>query len=366
MISHFCVTSISTKMPRHKVPSMRSSVCCVLIALPAILAQSATWKFPTKGNGIRANAVDTVMIDWTSTLDRTILRMWCTNAIGDQALGKFGSPRKQKQAMLTMSASSVSSFDVDPSGPLKYVLEDYDPVARGFTYPLQCHGELANKPVGAGIDSPASFEWINNPSLRAKTISQTVTSTPTSSSTQSTFSSPTTSTTTTTTSVALTGPTKSSSATPTITQTSITQNSTPPPSQSSIVVPPSSSPSNNLGAIIGGALGGLALIIFFILALVFLRKYQRKQSDSTHPVVDEPSTAKGSFFGFLKKRKGTIPVAVTGVYEKDNDHRIYEKEGVASKHVAQYEQGHGSEIHSSQIRFSPVELPAEASRNYNR
>ncbi len=44
---------------------------------------------PTQGEGLQANTTDTVLLDWTSTLPSTVLRMWCKNGTdGDNlALG---------------------------------------------------------------------------------------------------------------------------------------------------------------------------------------------------------------------------------------------------------------------------------------
>lgn len=59
-----------------------------------------------------------------------------------------------------------------------------------------------------------------------------------------------------------------------------------------------------------------------------------------------------------------------GVYEKDYDHRIYEKESgttqVASGGEAAKHKVPNGEEDGSQIRFSPAELPADANGNYYR
>jgi hypothetical protein len=59
------------------------------IRYAGVQAQTAIWKFPTQGEGIQANMIDTVLLDWTSTLPSTILRMWCQNGTdrGNFALG---------------------------------------------------------------------------------------------------------------------------------------------------------------------------------------------------------------------------------------------------------------------------------------
>lgn len=49
------------------------------IRYAGVQAQKAVWKTPTNGENLEANTIDSVLLDWTSTLPTTILRMWCQN-----------------------------------------------------------------------------------------------------------------------------------------------------------------------------------------------------------------------------------------------------------------------------------------------
>jgi hypothetical protein len=49
------------------------------IRYAGVQAQKAVWKTPVKGENVEANTIDSVLLDWTSTLPTTILRMWCQN-----------------------------------------------------------------------------------------------------------------------------------------------------------------------------------------------------------------------------------------------------------------------------------------------
>lgn len=149
------------------------------IRYAGVQAQTAIWTFPTQGEGLQANMIDTVLLDWTSTLPSTILRMWCQNGTdaGNFDLGSSGSLLRLKvRVELTCTVCPVRSFYVDSiyvdsTGPFKYVMETYDPNETAF--PLSCHAELAADPLGSGFDSPAGIVWSSDSAQAAKTISQT-------------------------------------------------------------------------------------------------------------------------------------------------------------------------------------------------
>jgi len=53
---------------------------CILVFDVKYVRAVVTWKFPSPGNNIVANAKDTVLLDWTSTVGNILtLRLWCTN-----------------------------------------------------------------------------------------------------------------------------------------------------------------------------------------------------------------------------------------------------------------------------------------------
>jgi hypothetical protein len=68
-----------------------SLLCLFLIDVKYVRAE-VTWKFPTPGNNIQANAIDTVLLDWNSTLGNLLtLQIWCTNGPdGDPLLPVLG------------------------------------------------------------------------------------------------------------------------------------------------------------------------------------------------------------------------------------------------------------------------------------
>ncbi|OBT93440.2 hypothetical protein VE01_08683 [Pseudogymnoascus verrucosus] len=325
------------------------------IRYAGVQAQKAVWKTPVKGENLEANTIDSVLLDWTSTLPTTILRMWCQN--------------KTDVNNLVLA----SSFFVDSNGPFEYVMEEY--LQDKTEFPLACHAELAENPVGGGTDCPAAIVWSSNAGEAAKTVSQTkaastVTVTPTPSSTPpSTTPTPTPSstppsTTDSTSTDSLSKPTTSASSTgPERTTKSSTNTSEEPatlptkiaesPSGATIapVAPASASPSN-IGAIIGGAIGGVALIAFIILAVLFLRKFQRNRAASPIPT----DSTRRSFYLFNAYNKRGPKARTTGVFEKDGEYGlgIQEKEANdVSRGVRVYELPESER----ERRYSPVELP---------
>jgi hypothetical protein len=379
----FCFT---LKMMRHLVVFW---VLLFDIRYAGVQAQTAIWKFPTQGEGLQANTIDTVLLDWTSTLPSTILRMWCQNGTdgGNFALGASVSLLRLKvRVELKCIVCSASSFYVDSTGPFKYVMETYEPNETAF--PLSCHAELAADPLGSGFDSPAGIVWSSDSAQAAKTISQTqaassvtvtVVSTPSPSSTPTSVPPSTTGSTTTDSLSQSTTPTPSTKQ-----PTTLSTKSSESPSGATTASQPSTSASpNNTGAIVGGAIGCVALLSFIILALLFLRKYQRDRASSSS-IAAEPS--KRGFYLFNVYKKRGAKARITGVFEKEGDYGAYEKEGTRLSHGGGVQEKEGSgasrwgQVHELQgiatwkktmsrgeswaggeedhaMRYSPVELP---------
>ncbi|OBT72716.1 hypothetical protein VF21_08831 [Pseudogymnoascus sp. 05NY08] len=330
------------------------------IRYAGVQAQKAVWKTPVKGENLEANTIDSVLLDWTSTLPTTILRMWCQN--------------KTDANNLVLA----SSFYVDSKGPFKYVMEKY--LQDKTEFPLACHAELAENPVGGGTDCPAAIVWSSNAAEAAKTVSQktaapTVTVTPSPSSTpiptpsatpSSTPPSTTDSTTTDSPSKSTTPPSSTgteetsksstnSSGEPATLPTKIAE--TPLGATTAPIAPAPASP-NNTGAIIGGAIGGVALIAFIILAVLFLRKFQRNRAASPIPT----ESTRRSFYLFNAYNKRGPKARTTGVFEKEGEYGlgIQEKEGSdVSRGGRVYELPESRR----ERRYSPVELPG-SSINY--
>ncbi|KAE9376881.1 hypothetical protein N431DRAFT_555177 [Stipitochalara longipes BDJ] len=300
------------------------------IRYAAVQAQTAIWKFPTQGEDIQANAIDTVLLDWTSTLPSTILRMWCVN-------GTDG-----------VTQDLASSFVVNSTGPFPYILETYDPNETSF--PLLCHAELASSPLGSGVDSPAGITWHSDPAEAAKTISQTRTAS----------------------SVTVTTSSSSSSTTRSTTTNSLPQSTTPTPTGSGSPSSPTTAPQpstpaspNNTGPIVGGVIGGIALISFIILALLFLRKYRRDHTSSSLSAT-EPSKQGFHLSSFYKK--GGPKAGTTGIFEKEGDHGAYEKDATGLSEGTKVPELQGSVAWKKPpsrgddaIHYHPVELPDHSS-----
>ncbi|OAF54436.1 hypothetical protein VC83_09243 [Pseudogymnoascus destructans] len=318
------------------------------IQYAGVQAQKAVWKTPVKGENLEANTIDSVLLDWTSTLPTTILRMWCQN--------------KTDANNLVLA----SSFFVDSKGPFEYVMEQY--LQDKTEFPLACHAELAEKPVGGGTDCPAAIVWSSNAAEAAKTVSQTkaastVTITPSANSTPpgqtptptptpTPSSTPPSTTDSTTSDSPSKPPTPTSSTGPEETAKSPTNSSGENPSGATTApVAPASTP-NSTGAIIGGAIGGVALIAFIILAVLFLRKFQRNRAASPIPT----ESTRRSFYLFNAYNKRGPKARTTGVFEKEGEYGL----GVQEKEGGDVSRSGGVyELPESQRerRYSPVELP---------
>jgi hypothetical protein len=116
-------------------------------------------------------------------------------------------------------------------------------------------------------------------------------------------------------------------------------------------------------------IGGVALVSFIILALLFLRKYRRDHTSSSLRAT-EPS--KRGFYLFNFYRKGGPKAGTTGVFEKEGNHRAYEKDGSGLSEGTQVPELQGSAAWKNTssrgessaggrgddaIRYHPVELP---------
>ncbi|KAH8811172.1 hypothetical protein F5884DRAFT_897640 [Xylogone sp. PMI_703] len=318
------------------------------IRYAAVQAQTAIWKFPTQGETIYANIIDTVLLDWTSTLPSTILRMWCLN----ETTGN--------------SFDLASIFYVDSTGPFRYILESCQPDETVF--PLFCHPELAADPLGSGFISPGGIVWSSNLAQQEKTIthtqaasSVTVTAVLLTPSPSSTLPSPLT---VSTTNANLSHASTTHSATTTRSKSQVGLSGTVTAPRQSTTPLPSSGPNNNTGAKIGGAIGGVALLSFVVLALYFLHKYRRKHA-SPSSVSIKPLKRSFHISGVYKRRGATH---TTGIFEKEGDNGTYGKQGVRlqvhemqgsmalEKTVSRIESGVDGEGDDA-IRCSPVELP---------
>ncbi|KFY21694.1 hypothetical protein V493_07193 [Pseudogymnoascus sp. VKM F-4281 (FW-2241)] len=322
-------------------------------------AQKAVWKTPVKGEGLKPNTIDTVLLDWTSTLPTTILRMWCQNKTDANNL------------------FLASSFYVESNGPFEYIMEDF--LQDNTEFPLACHAELAEKPVGAGTDCPAAIVWSSNAAEAAKTVSQTkaaptVTVTPSPSSTPpSSTPSPTPSSTPesssadstitgspskSTTAISSTGTEESAKPSTNSSDSSTTlptENAENPSAATTAPIPAASSSPNNIGAIVGGAIGGVALISFIILAVLFLRKFQRNRAAT--PVAAE--STRRSFYLFNSHNKRGLKARTTGVFEKEGEYGLGIQEKEASG-VPRNGRIYELPENRGERRFSPVELPGSS------
>ncbi|KUJ06306.1 uncharacterized protein LY89DRAFT_743922 [Mollisia scopiformis] len=232
-------------------------------------------------------------------------------------------------------------------------MENFEPNETAF--PLSCHAELAGTPLGSGFDSLAGIIWSSNPAEAAKTISQiqaassvTVTVVSTASPSPTSTLAPSSSAVNTipsqvsTISSSYSSSSSSSSTTTTTTTTNtLLQSTTSTPSTTQLITSPtktaSSSPKNT-GAIIGGVIGSIALLSFIILALLFLRKYQR---DHSSPITTEDSRRSFYLSNMYKKRGMKAPT--TGIFEKPGDHGAHEKEGTSLSHEGQVHEKEGSD-----------------------
>jgi len=242
-----------------------------------VLAQtsSASWIYPLVDD-TTINYIDTIYLQWTSNYQSAFLHMWCqaNDSIGnDVVLG--------------------SAFSVEPSGEYGYVISRDDPSQT--TFPVACHANLAYATDGSGVDDPVGVTFTSQNNVAAQTFSlittTAVTSTPVTSksltsaitaSTSSTGSTSGTGGTTSSPSIISQPPpttnTRSQSAAATLSTFIVASTSTPAASSNNSTIPHS----NNLGAIVGGSIGGTALVVFFVLGILFIRKYQRRPDDSTN------------------------------------------------------------------------------------
>jgi hypothetical protein len=102
-------------------------------------------------------------------------------------------------------------------------------------------------------------------------------------------------------------------------------------------------------------IGGLALVSFIVLALLFLRKYRRDHTASSLSSAD-PSKGSFSLSNFYKK-------GGPGVFEKEGDHGAYEADGTGLSErnkVPELQGSAASRTGDGATRYhpvSPVELP---------
>ncbi|KFY09677.1 hypothetical protein V492_05392 [Pseudogymnoascus sp. VKM F-4246] len=327
------------------------------ILYAGVQAQKAVWKSPAKIGLLKANTIDSVLLDWTSTLPTTILRMWCQNKTDSNNL------------------VLASSFYVESKGPFEYVMEEY--LQDKIEFPMECHAELAQEPVGGGTDCPAAILWSSNAAEAAKTVSETIpASSPTVAVTPSKSSTP-APTITPNSTPSLVPPSTANSATtdapnPTTPPSStVTEDTTKPPTNTSekpsslptkssenvssattTPVPPAPTAPNNTGAIIGAAIGSVALISFIILAVLFLRKFQRNRASSPTP----NESTRRSFYLFNSYNKRGPKARTTGVFEKDGDYGLQAQEKEGSEVSRVYELPESQR----ERRYSPVELPGSS------
>jgi hypothetical protein len=223
--------------------------------------------------------------------------------------------------------SSGSAFSVEPSGEYGYVISRDDPTQT--TFPVACHANLANAADGSGVDDPVGVTFTSQNNVAAQTFSlittNAATSTPvTSKSPTPTITASTSSTTATTgTGGSTSSPSSTSQPPPTTnirSQSAATTLSTSTVASTSTPAAPSNNSaihqSNNLGAMVGGGIGGAALVVFFVLGILFIRKYQRRPDDST----------KRNSKSWWRRTYRTTEIQTDGLHEKDG-RAIYEKEG---------------------------------------
>ncbi|KFY21693.1 hypothetical protein V493_07192 [Pseudogymnoascus sp. VKM F-4281 (FW-2241)] len=299
-----------------------------------------TWKTPTSGDDLKANTQDSVWLDWSSTYPAPILRMFCLNETDGN-----------KPAL-------ISSFEVDTNGPFEYIMDSFlEP--NKMKYPLICNAELAkDEEDNSGVVCPVGIVWSYDAKLPVKTVSQTQAAP---SVTTSAASKPTTTTLDPIASKVTTGSPSQLTGSPSNTEQSTADSSSPSPSNPTSSTEQTSTPStgvsasesgvttdgvssassrpNNTGAIVGGVVGGIAVLSFIIFGLLFLRR-QKRNSASSSPANSESLFANFSFF-----KKGDAGVDAAPVYEKEGSGMARELEANA-----------GGKANLT----APVELPAGA------
>lgn len=98
-------------------------------------------------------------------------------------------------------------------------------------------------------------------------------------------------------------------------------------------------------------IGGITLISFIVIALLFLRKYRRDHAASS--LNTSESSKRGFHLSNFYKKGGQQP-GIVGGFEKPGDHGPYEVGG--SGGVSEL-QGSGAWRGDDAIRYHPVELP---------
>lgn len=274
-----------------------------------------------------------------------------------------------------------------------------------MAFPLNCHAELSRDDADeTGVNTPVKIIWSYDESQAMKTVSQTkavVPVTTAAASNPSTPSTPSTPLPTSTPTPGLASPIGSvttgspsqetappsnkeqstaespsqSTANPTSSTHQPSASSTPGTDQSrtsstvgtnqpstpskggsesdssatSSPVASSSSSSNNTGAIVGGVIGGVAVLSFIVLGLLFLRRQKRNRTTFSPVTNNESSIWNFYFFNGHKKRVRAADIGP--VYEKEGSGMARELEAnTAGAKAAPYD--------------SPVEMPVGSS--YNR
>lgn len=276
-----------------------------------------------------------------------------------------------KKPLTDRVSFSGSQFQVDSTGSYGYVMADDFPAQKDF--PVACHAQLAVEANGAGTDGPVGITWTSQVARAAKTLSLTssgsvvsTTSSPASASnsTPAPVSSPSSSvpvvtgsaskssSTVTGSSSGVTAPPTSSLPSP---ASSRTDSSTSPDATNEAIASTDANPasSNNVGAIVGGVIGGLALLCFIIFGALFLRKYQRKDDDT--------SPKRAPSHSWWRRTYRTTEMQTGGLHEKDGDVVLarLEKDG-NQLHEAVGDMPARHEKEASLVknrRYTPIELP---------
>ncbi|KFY99015.1 hypothetical protein V498_01055 [Pseudogymnoascus sp. VKM F-4517 (FW-2822)] len=341
-------------------------------------APTASWTTPTASNGdLKANTQDSVWMDWKSTYDAPVLRMWCWDeAIGGEALASSFSvdnngPFEYIKVELTCVVCLASSFSVDNNGPFEYIMDSFMEPNK-MPYPLSCQAELANgDDDDNGIRCPVKIVWSLDADIAAKTVNAPAKTTTAAPKTSSLSPSSTQTSVkvgdpkvTGTSGLATPSPSNTEQSTtdspskPTANLTSNTEQASSPSTggsesdTNSTTAPAAStsSSSNNTGAIVGGVVGGIAVLSFIIFAFLFLRR-QRRNRGSFSASANESS--RWNFFFNFENKQGV----------KADTGPVYEKEGSGMARELEANAAGGAWKANHTAPFSPVELPASSNQH---
>lgn len=248
----------------------------------------------------------------------------------------------------------VSNFKVEKNGPFDYILDSYylPVVFKGYLdYPLICKPQLSSSDDPQAGYSPVQFTFTSDVSQAKKTVAESQSVPPATTTDASKPSTPTPgtpspkgSTTADSPSQSAANPTSNTkqSSTPTggsksdsgattapdaptsnTEQSSTTTgNSKSGPGATIAPVPPTTPSPNNIGVVVGGVVGGVGIITFIVVAVIFMRKFQRNR-EASPTSTESKRQSLNPFAAYRKSPKART----TGIFEKDGTGMVRELEG---------------------------------------